>query len=303
MTRGAACLCALSAAAAIGALPSTAAPVPGSAASALQSAGTVRILPSAPVQGDTLVVLVSGSPRTGAAVTFDGNPVATYSTPGGDLRALVGTDPDIAAGIHAVGVAIRGAGGTVRRVTQRVHLAAGRFGVRHLTLAPTTFGLITPENLAIESRTLVPVLNRRTPTAWWDGAFAVPSDGPIDSPYGEQGVYNGHREWWHMGVDFAALEGAPITAANGGVVALARSLPLGGNTIVVDHGQGVLSEYLHLSAFVVREGARVERGTVIGRIGATGLVTGPSVHWGLYVNGLPVNPLFWTAPRAGLTAP
>ena len=188
-------------------------------------------------------------------------------------------------------------------MTQTVHLAAGRFGVRHLTLAPTTFGLITPQNLAIESRALVPVLNRRTSTAWWDGAFAVPSDGPIDSPYGEQGVYNGHREWWHMGVDFAALEGAPVSAANAGVVALARSLPLGGNTIVIDHGQGVLSEYLHLSAFEVREGARVERGTVIGRIGATGLVTGASVHWGLYVNGLPVNPLFWTVSRAGLTAP
>src|SRR5579872_764951 len=297
------CLCALGAAAALGAMFSFVASTPGSAAGTPRSFGAVRVFPSAPVQGDTLVVLVSVPDHAGATLTFDGSAVATYATPGGDLRALIGTDPDVAAGSHTIAAAIRDAGGTMRRMTQTVHLAAGRFGVRHLTLGPTTFGLITPQNLAIESRALVPVLRRRTSTAWWDGVFAVPSDGPIDSPYGEQGVYNGRREWWHMGVDFAALEGAPVVAANAGVVALARPLPLGGNTIVIDHGQGVLSEYLHLSAFVVHEGARVERGAVIGRIGATGLVTGPSVHWGLYVNGLPVNPLFWTVQHAGLTAP
>ena len=124
----------------------------------------------------------------------------------------------------------------------------------------------------------------------------------MDSPYGHQGVYNGHRQWWHQGVDFAASAGAPVVAANAGVVALARALPLGGNTLVIDHGHGVLTEYLHLSSFAVHAGARVERGALIGRIGATGLVTGPSLHWGLFVNGIPVNPLFWMEPHPGLTS-
>jgi len=129
-----------------------------------------------------------------------------------------------------------------------------------------------------------------------------PSAGPVESNYGQQGVYNGHRQWWHQGVDFAASAGAPVVAANAGVIALAQALPLGGNTLVIDHGHGVLTEYLHLSSFAVHAGARVERGALIGRIGATGLVTGPSLHWGLIVNGIPVNPLFWMEPHPGLTS-
>jgi murein DD-endopeptidase MepM/ murein hydrolase activator NlpD len=268
---------------------------------AAAAASPVQVFPAAPVQGDTLVVLVSDPGRGRVAVRFDGAPEPVFDVGGGRVRALVGTDPAVAPGAHTIRATITGEGGTERRFSVVVHLLAGRFLVRRLTLPPKTFGLITPRNLAIEARALTPVLNRRTPVAWWRGPFRPPSTGPIDSPYGEQGVYNGHREWWHQGVDFAASAGAPVTAPNAGVVALARALPLGGNTIVIDHGEGVLTEYLHLSAFAVREGDRVEQGTVIGRIGATGLVTGPSLHWGLYVNGVPVDPLFWLSPRPGLT--
>ena len=184
-----------------------------------------------------------------------------------------------------------------------MRLGSGHFGVRRLTLPPQTIGLVTSANLTTEARALDPVLGRRTAVAWWTGPFARPSAAPIDSPYGEQSFYNGRREWWHAGVDFDAPAGTPVTAASAGIVALARALPLGGNTVVIDHGQGVLTEYLHLSAFAVREGDRIAQGAVVGRIGATGLVTGPSLHWGLYVNGQPVNPLGWLEPRAGLTAP
>jgi len=269
----------------------------------LAGADVLQVTPAAPVQGDTLGVLVTALPSARVAVTFDGAAVPAYPSGDGVWRALIGTDPDVGVGVHTVRATVEGQGGVLQRAVQTVHLASGKFGVRHLTLPPKTFGLITSDNLAIESRTLRPVLGRRTPTAWWVGAFQRPSPAPIDSPYGERGVYNGHQEWWHAGVDFDAQAGDRVVAAGAGVVALARALPLGGNTVVIDHGQGVLTEYLHLSAFAVREGDRVARGALIGRIGATGLVTGPGLHWGLYVNGLPVNPLFWLVPRAGLTAP
>lgn len=261
----------------------------------------VQVLPEAPVQGDTVAVLVFDPGGARVTVRFDGTSVPVFDAGGGRVRALVGTDPATATGAHVVGVTIAGEDGTARHVSLAVHLLAGRFAVRRLTLPPKTFGLITARNLAIEARALAPVLRRRTPVAWWRGPFRAPSSGPIDSPYGEQGIYNGHREWWHQGVDFQAPAGAPVTASNAGVVALARALPLGGNTIVIDHGQGVLTEYLHLASFAVRRGDRVEQGAVIGRVGATGLVTGPSLHWGLYVNGIPVDPLFWLSPRPGLT--
>ena len=254
------------------------------------------------MQGDTLVVRVAAPSDARVAVSFDGASVPVYAATG-VWRALVGTDPDTALGAHAVRASVAPPGGRAVGLTRTVRLASGRFGVRRLTLPPATIGLVTSANLATEARILGPVLARRTPTAWWGEPFARPSAAPIDSPYGEQSFYNGRREWWHAGVDFDAPAGSPAVAAGAGIVALARALPLGGNTVVIDHGQGVLTEYLHLSAFAVREGDRVERGVQLGSIGATGLVTGPSLHWALYVNGLPVNPLPWLTPRPGLTAP
>jgi len=267
------------------------------------AADPLQIAPASPVQGDTLVVLVAAPTNARVAVTFDGSAVPTYAGAGGSRRALVGTDPDTALGTHTVRATIARPGSADTRLTRTVRLASGHFGVRRLTLPPQTIDLVTSANLATEARALGPVLGRRTPTAWWTGAFSRPSSAPIDSPYGEQSFYNGRREWWHAGVDFDAPAGAPVLAASTGIVALARALPLGGNTVVIDHGQGVLTEYLHLSAFAVREGDRIAQGVVVGRIGATGLVTGPGLHWGLYVNGLPVNPLLWLEPRAGLTVP
>jgi len=262
----------------------------------------VRIAPSSPVQGDTLVVVVSAPGTSGVSVRFDGAIVTTYAAAHGGRRALIGTDPNVAPGSHTVSVTITQADTAPVRVSRVVQIQSGQFGARTLTLPPRTFGLITAENAAIERRALGPVLSRRTPETMWEGAFVAPSSGVMDSPYGFQSMYNGQRMWWHQGVDFAAPEGSPVVAANAGVVALAQALPLGGNTVVIDHGQGVLTEYLHLSEMTVRPGERVDRGALIGRIGATGLVTGPSLHWGLYVNGNWVNPLFWTEVRAGLTS-
>ena len=274
----------------------------GGAASLATTAVQLHITPAAPVQGDTLTVSIIAAGRSGVRVRFDGAAVPAFVLPDGSWRALIGTDPDVAATKHQVGVSLitgpRPSGWT----SEPVRISRGHFGVRTLTLPSDTFGLITPKNLIAEQRALGPVLSRHTPVALWVGTFQAPSTGAMDSPYGQQSVYNGHRQWWHQGVDFAASAGAPVVAANAGVVALAQALPLGGNTLVIDHGHGVLTEYLHLSSFAVHPGARVERGALIGQIGATGLVTGPSLHWGLIVNGIPVNPLFWMEPHPGLTS-
>jgi murein DD-endopeptidase MepM/ murein hydrolase activator NlpD len=263
--------------------------------------GIVAVRPSSPVQGDTIAIVVSAALASAVSVRFDDANVAVYALPDGTRRALIGTDPTGGVGSHTIAIAVAQEGRAPVRITRAVRIAPGHFMVRTLTLPPQTFGLITPENAAIERRALNPVLGRRTPRALWMGAFVAPSTGPMDSPYGDQSVYNGRRMWWHQGMDYAASEGSPVVAANAGVVVLAQALPLGGKTAVIDHGQGVLSEYLHLSAFAVPVGARVERGALIARIGATGLVTGPSLHWGLYVNGTWVNPSFWMEPRPGLT--
>ena len=275
---------------------------PGWAASLGPPAVQLRIAPAAPVQGDTLMVTIIAPARSGIRVRFDGTVLPAFALADGSWRVLIGTDPDVPATAHRVSVSLIIGSQPSTSTSEPVRISPGHFGVRALTLSPGTVGLITPQNLLAERKALGPVLSRQTPVAQWVGTFQAPSTGPMDSPYGQQGVYNGHRQWWHQGVDFAASAGAPVVAANAGVVALARALPLGGNTLVIDHGHGVLTEYLHLSSFAVHAGARVERGALIGRIGATGLVTGPSLHWGLFVNGIPVNPLFWMEPHPGLTS-
>jgi murein DD-endopeptidase MepM/ murein hydrolase activator NlpD len=274
-------------------------PIP--AASADDAASVIKIAPPSPVQGDTLMITVSAPGARHVSVQYDGGAVTAYRLPDGTRRALIGTDPTVATGSHTVAVTFTETGRAPWLVSRAVRLNVGHFEVRTLTLPPKTFGLITPQNAAIERRALRPVLSRRTPEPLWSGPFLAPSSGTMDSPYGYQSVYNGRRMWWHQGMDFAAPEGAPVVAANAGVVVLAQGLPLGGNTVIIDHGQGVLTEYLHLSAFAAHVGAHVERGALIARIGTTGLVTGPSLHWGLYVNGTWVNPLFWMHAHPGLT--
>jgi len=265
------------------------------------AAEPVVVMPAAPVQGDTVAIVVRAAAGSTVAARFNGTPLSVFAVSDGAWRALRGTDPDTPPGIYPVAVVITPPGGSAVTVRRAVRIGPTRFEERHLTLPSGTVSLITPKNLSIEWNALNPVLARRTPDALWRGPFQVPVTGLVDSPYGYMGFYNGVREWWHQGADFPQPAGTPVVAAANGVVVLARALPLGGDTVVIDHGQGVFTEYLHLSAFLVHAGQRVAQGDPIARIGATGLVTGPSLHWGLYVSGHWVNPLFWTTARPGLT--
>jgi len=97
----------------------------------------------------------------------------------------------------------------------------------------------------------------------------------------------------HSGLDLASPEGTPIHATNDGTVVLARELPISGNVVAIDHGDGVVSLYFHQSKILVHDGESVKRGDIIGRVGTTGLSTGPHLHWEMRVDGVPTNPLAW----------
>ncbi len=125
--------------------------------------------------------------------------------------------------------------------------------------------------------------------------FMLPVKGRVTSPYGTYRITKGGGgERRHTGVDIAAPRGTPILAPARGRVILTGRFRIHGRTVVIDHGQGVVSIYLHLSRILVKEGEIVERGQVIGRLGSTGASTGPHLHWGVYIHGEPVNPLLWT---------
>ncbi len=118
-------------------------------------------------------------------------------------------------------------------------------------------------------------LNRATPGRQWSGNFATPAEAPISDVFGAERVFNGKTQSLHLGLDFRVSTGTPVAAMNDGTVLLARPLYYEGNFVVLDHGQGLLTLYLHLSEFKVKEGDVVKRGQVIGLSGGTGRATGP----------------------------
>ena len=112
----------------------------------------------------------------------------------------------------------------------------------------------------------------------WDGPFLPPVDKPISDVFGTERVFNGQVQSRHLGLDFAAPAGTPVHAINAGKVVLARELYFEGGFIVIDHGQGLLSLYLHLSEFKVHEGDEVTPGQLIALSGGSGRATGPHLH-------------------------
>ncbi|SDD65605.1 Peptidase family M23 [Paenibacillus sp. UNCCL117] len=120
--------------------------------------------------------------------------------------------------------------------------------------------------------------------------FVVPVEGRLTTPYGYTRYVNGKLSGSHMAIDLAAKEGTPIRATNDGIVALADSLYLTGNSIYLDHGMGLFSQYAHLSKLNVKTGDRVKRGDIIGLVGTTGFSTGPHLHFTFWVHNVQANP-------------
>jgi murein DD-endopeptidase MepM/ murein hydrolase activator NlpD len=133
-------------------------------------------------------------------------------------------------------------------------------------------------------------LNRVTPEREWSGRFAPPADAAISDVFGTQRVFNGKTQSSHLGLDFRVPGGTPVAAMNEGTVLLARPLYFEGNCVVLDHGQGLLTIYMHLSEFKVKEGDRVERGQIVALSGGTGRATGPHLHVAVRWQGTYLDP-------------
>lgn len=132
----------------------------------------------------------------------------------------------------------------------------------------------------------------------WELPIARPVPGGITSAFGGRRVFNGQPRAPHKGTDMRCAEGTPVKAACAGAVLLAENTYFGGKTVYIDHGQGVISTYSHLSSFDVKAGDSVRKGQTIGRSGATGRVTGPHLHFGFMVQGVAVDamPLLSSPP-------
>ena len=131
---------------------------------------------------------------------------------------------------------------------------------------------------------------RVTPERAWAGSFHSPTKAQISDVFGTSRTFNGRVQSVHQGLDYAVPEGTPVAALNSGTVLLAQPLFFEGNCVVLDHGQGLLTLYMHLSKIEVKEGERVTSGEKIGLSGGTGRATGPHLHVAVRWQGVYLNP-------------
>lgn len=134
-------------------------------------------------------------------------------------------------------------------------------------------------------------LSQQLPEKMWQLPLARPVPGSVSSQFGLRRVFNGKPRGEHRGLDLRGAQGTPIRAVADGVVALVDDLYYSGNTVYLNHGEGVFSAYLHMSKTDVQPGQRVARGEVLGEVGATGRVTGPHLHLSVFAQGQSVDPL------------
>ncbi|MDH3495859.1 MAG: M23 family metallopeptidase [Gemmatimonadota bacterium] len=237
----------------------------------------------APQQGTLAYLVVRG---TGLAVAVDGDLGRTalrFEPVGnGAFVALAGVPIDAADTVHPT-IRVRYADGRVVRATPRLPVVGVRFPSERLSVAPE-FSRPPDSALAVriarENRLARRVSERALTTPrLWRGAFVPPRDAAVTSPYGTGRVFNGAVRSRHLGTDFQGLLGDSVQATNRGVVALVGDFYYAGRIVYLNHGAGLVTAYLHLSETLVQTGDTVEVGQLIGRVGRSGRVTGPHLHW------------------------
>ncbi len=202
----------------------------------------------------------------------------------GRWRAAVGVPLGTRAGTEAV---------TMVDGTQRqFDVAEHAYREQHLTVAPG-FVSLSEENLARVSkeRKIIDAALSNFRDASLDGIeLQLPVEGPQSSSFGSRRFFNDEARSPHKGMDIAASAGTPILAPRAGVVTATGDYYFNGNTVIVDHGQGYITMYCHLSEIGVAEGQTVSTGDFLGAVGATGRVTGAHLHFGTYLNVTAVDP-------------
>lgn len=253
-------------------------------------------LPEArPVPGGIAIVPIGDADRPQPVARFNGQRVLTVRHDG-RWQAVVGLPLTLAPGEHQLSVAAAGEPG---RVAFRV--ASTKYETQYLTI--TNKRQVEPTADDLKRITREQEIINRAFTTWTDLPpddlrFELPAVGRFSSGFGLRRFFNNQPRQPHSGLDIAAPEGAPIVAPAAGTVIETGDYFFNGNTVFLDHGQGLISMYNHLSRIDVEKGMSVARGQRIGAIGKTGRVTGAHLHWTVSLNNARVDPMLFLPPAA-----
>jgi murein DD-endopeptidase MepM/ murein hydrolase activator NlpD len=206
--------------------------------------------------------------------------------------ALVGASFETKAGSYPIELRAETAAGQPISFEKEIPVQRRRYP-RVLLKVPGRYTAPSPEEqreIEQDKKTKEEAFKTQSPEREWQGSFAPPVKAQISDVFGVQRVFNGSVQSTHQGLDFRVPAGTPVAAVNRGRVLLARPLFFEGNCVVIDHGQGLLTLYLHLSKFLVNEGDTVEKGQPIGMSGGTGRATGPHLHLAVRWQGVYLDP-------------
>lgn len=281
--------------------------------------GVVRLYPTAPRRGGVLFALAEGVATPTPRCTWKSAPTPCYHTDDGTLVTIpLPADED--AGTFTLTVD-RPTGRIVRQIT----IADRDFGRELIFLTDSLYKRATStKEIARDARALKGIASVESPDRRWSGRWREPVAGMRSTGYGVERYYyratdstrsialdtqtktrgtfggdtsdaplTGAPSWRHAGIDLPAKRGASVVAPAAGIVVDVGEYVLSGRTVLVDHGQGVVSAYFHLDTATVSKGDIVRAGDRIGRVGSTGLATGPHLHYGLYLHGKDVDPVAW----------
>src|SRR5258705_4976451 len=203
-------------------------------------------------------------------------------------ESLVGIDLEVRPGTYTVSVTADAAHASYDLV-----VSPRTFPTRRLTVDEA---FVTPpksEQARIQREAAVLADTWKAPAGerLWSGTFVRPVAEPANSAFGTRSIFNGKPRNAHGGADFLSPAGTPIQAPNAGRIVVARPLYFSGNTVIIDHGLGLFSMLAHLSVIDVHEGDRISAGQVVGKVGATGRVTGPHLHWTVRAADARIDPL------------
>jgi len=259
-----------------------------------QSAGLTVTIAARTIQPGELVVLSVSAPSTTQSLrvrVFD-RPITAFKAEEGVWRALVGIDLEQRPGHYVALIDANGPSGPLHLETG-LDVQPRTFPTRKLQVPP---GFVNPPPDALarirkDTAFLRDVYGHSSSDRLWSEPFVRPVPGEANSRFGTRSVFNGVPRSPHAGTDFLSPAGTPIKAPNAGRIVAARDLYFLGETVIIDHGLGMLSVLGHLSRIDVEEGMTVAPGTQLGLVGATGRVTGAHLHWALSVAGARVDPL------------
>lgn len=243
----------------------------------------VKVQPEEIFPGDVIFLKITSYEESSPSAVFRDKEIKFYKLRDNEYGTLIPVDINTPPDAYSIDLK---SGASIK-----IQIKPYAFPTKKITLPEEKVTLSPEDSLRVEKEYLLQEEIWKMETdKRWGGTFAYPSNAAVSEKFGVKRIMNEKKNSVHLGIDMKGEAGAPVRAINSGKVVLCEELFYGGNTLIIDHGMGLFSVYMHLSGFNIRNNAEVEKGEVIGFVGMTGRATGPHLHMSVKLNGVSINP-------------